>query len=92
MTEAEIKLEARFTALERFACHTHNIVVKMLSMAASLTTDQVNEIESKSLEELRLMPVLGADAALSDVLSDEVFQDLSRLMSSARDLRAAEQG
>lgn len=89
MTEAEIKLEARFIALERFACHTHNIVVKMVALGANLSPDQVNQMESQSLEALRLMPVLGADAALSDVLSDEVFQDLSRLNSYARDLRAA---
>lgn len=92
MTEHEIRLEARFIALERFACHTHNMIVNFLALAGNLSAEQINEIETKSLEELRLMPVLGADAALSDVLSDEVFQDLSRLNSYARDLRAAAKG
>lgn len=88
MTEEEIKLEARLMAIERFICHTHNIALKTLAGLADMRVDEINEIEKKSLEEMRMLPVHRAPAALSDVLSDETFQDLSRLIEYARDLRS----
>ena len=88
MTEDEIKREARMMALERFACHTHNIALGILARMANMGPEEVNEIERQSLEGMRMVPVQVPSAALSDVLSDEAFQDLSRLIEYARDLRS----
>lgn len=74
-------------ALERFACHTHNIAVGIAANLGGLSPEQINELEQVSLSALRMLPVQGAPPELSDVLSDEVFQDLKRLIDHARDLR-----
>lgn len=87
MTEDEIKTEARLMAIERFACHNHNMIVGMVARIGGLTPEQVNDIEMQSLEQLRLMPVQGAPAHISDVLSDELFQDLKRLVEYAKEMR-----
>lgn len=87
MTEEEIRSQARLMAIERLACHTHNMALRILQRLSGLTADEINEIERQSLEEMRLVPVAGAPAALSDVLADETFQELSRLIEYARSLR-----
>lgn len=87
MTEAEIKLEARLMAIERYLCHKHNVTVKLIGLMTGQTTEQLNAFEKESLEGLRLMPVMGVDPALSDVLSDEVFHNLRRLNEYAQFLR-----
>ncbi|MDV4158211.1 hypothetical protein [Rhizobium brockwellii] len=87
MSEKEIKLEARLMALERFACHTHNIAIGLAGRLGNLSPRQLDEIEGKSVEQLRLVPVRGAPAHISDVLSDEIFQELKRLVEYARELR-----
>lgn len=92
MTEAEIKLEARFMALERFACHTHNMALKIFGRLSAMSVAEINELEAQSLEQLRMLPVQGQTAEVSDVLSDETFQDLKRLISYARGLRGTEPG
>ena len=90
MTEAEIKVEARLAALERFACHTHNMALGILRRLSNMTDAEMSAIESASLEALRLVPVKGMPPALSDVLSDEIFVELSRLLEYARDLRSTD--
>lgn len=92
MTEEEIRRQARLMAIERLACHTHNITLRIFQKLSDMTDNDINEIERQSLEEMRLVPVAGAPAALSDVLSDETFQELSRLIEYARDLRGMAQG
>ncbi|API52873.1 hypothetical protein BMW22_15720 [Rhizobium leguminosarum] len=87
MTEQEIKSEARLMAIERFACHTHNMIVSMVARVGGLSPEQVNSLEMQSLEQLRLTPVIGIPAHISDVLSDEVFLDLKRLVEYAQEMR-----
>lgn len=90
MTEEEIKREARFMALERFACHTHNMVLKLVQNATGLSNTDVNSIEKSSLQELRLIPIKGLPPELSDILSDETFCELSRLIEYSQSLREVE--
>jgi hypothetical protein len=90
MTEQEILLEARLVAIERMVCHTYNVTVKILQHATGLTDGAIAESEDESLAELRLLPVSGIGAALSDVLSDEIFRDLSRLIEMSREMRNTE--
>ncbi len=92
MTEDEIRMSARLMAIERLACHTHNITLRIFQKLSDMTDDEINEIERKSLEEMRMVPVADVPPALSDVLSDETFQELSRLLEYARDLRNTERG
>lgn len=87
MTEAEIKAEARLMAIERFACHTHNIAIQIFQKLSDMTSEEIDAIEATSLEELRMQPVVGHSPALSDVLSDETFRELSRLIAYAREMR-----
>jgi len=79
-------------AIERLACHTHNMALGLFQRLSGMSTDEINEIEKQSLEQMRLVPVAVKSAALSDVLSDEIFQELSRLLEYARDLRNTAQG
>lgn len=90
MTEAEIKLEARLIALERFACHSHNGMIRILKQMTGLNDNQINDLEAQALEQLRLVPVQGLPPELSDVLADEVFHDLKRLIESAGALRTGQ--
>ena len=77
-------------AIERLACHTHNIALRIVRQLSDMSADEINEIEEQSLEEMRLVPIAGAPAVLSDVLADETFQELSRLIEYARTLRNTE--
>lgn len=92
MTEAEIKAEARLMAIERLACHTHNVVIQIFQKLSNMDAKEIDAIEATSLEELRLLPVAGYSPALSDVLSDETYRELSRLVSYAREMRSKASG
>lgn len=87
MTEEEIRFEARLMAIERFICHNHNSILRVVKQKTGIDDAQINEIESQSLEQLRMLPVLGHSPEMSDVLGDETFHQLLRLMQYARVLR-----
>lgn len=87
MTEKEIKEAARIMAMERFACHTHNMALKIFMGLSNMTPEEINEIEKQSLEKLRLLPAQGLPPHLSDVVADETFQQLKRLLEYAREMR-----
>lgn len=87
MTEKEIKEAARIMAMERLACHTHNMALRILMDLSGMTGDEVNEIEQQSLEKLRMLPAPGLPPHLSDVVADETFHELKRLLEYAREMR-----
>jgi hypothetical protein len=78
-TEGEIKLLARVTALEIVAR-------RVLGLVAAATPDPIETLESWReifREELSTSVVRGRDAAMSDLLVQELSERIDALLSSA---------
>lgn len=82
MTEEEIKLEARLSAMEYMIGHTLSRFYKQMN----LSKEALDLIEANGAEQVKQFTIPGIDPAMSDHFSDEMAQQVMHLMRITRQM------
>ncbi len=85
MDEKDIRLEARFQALEYLVCNLHVHAFKQASDPSALAEERATTLR----EYAREFTVPGVDAAFSDMASAELNDALERLLGMIAEMMAA---
>jgi hypothetical protein len=83
MTEEEIKLQARLSAIE----YSISLSLALTYENAKISAEQVRLLHEWILERLRVQPLYhGSDPAISDAVSDEIALNVERILKAAKAL------
>ena len=81
--EKELKQEARMQAVEYMACHTYNMLLKLIGAQE----EAIQAAESEGLNAIGLQQIVKRDPALSDHVSAEMRDAIGDLLIAAKEMR-----
>lgn len=83
VTEAELKMEARLTAIEYMIGHAYSRILVMLRT----TDEQMDQMEAQAKLTLAQTAFPGTSAALGDMFAGEIQESIERLLLITREMR-----